>query len=157
MLQLIVQKIPEIYEAAVKEKPKNDELLSHLFMSYVRTEDYKKQQQTALKLYKAVPSNPYFSWAVMSIVMQVLYVCLFVCVCVCVYLYICVYLYVCVFVRVCVCVRVFVCTCLTWDQRTFSSKSANVLVFTICKDSTFEQKISSHTIVACEVLILQVI
>ena len=107
MQKLIVQKIPEIYEAAVKEKPKNDELLSHLFMSYVRTEDYKKQQQTALKLYKAVPSNPYFSWAVMSIVMQVLYVCLFVCVCVCVCVCMCVCVCVCVFVCVCVCVCVF--------------------------------------------------
>ena len=78
MRKLIVQKIPEIYEAAVKRKPKNDELLSHLFMSYVRTEDYKKQQQTALALHKVVPSNPYYSWAVMSIVMQVVCVCLFV-------------------------------------------------------------------------------
>ena len=68
----IAEKIPEIYDAAVKKKPKNDELLSHLFMAYVRTEDYKKQQQTALALHKVVPSNPYYSWAVMSIVMQVL-------------------------------------------------------------------------------------
>ena len=28
----IVEKIPEIYEAAVRKKPKNDGLLSHLFM-----------------------------------------------------------------------------------------------------------------------------
>ena len=67
-----MEKVPEIYDAAVKKKPKNDELLSHLFMAYVRTEDYKKQQQTALALHKVVPSNPYYSWAVMSIVMQVL-------------------------------------------------------------------------------------
>ena len=67
----LAKRIPEIYEAAVKKKPKNDELLSHLFMAYVRTEDYKKQQQTALSLYKVTPSNPYYSWAVMSIVMQV--------------------------------------------------------------------------------------
>ena len=86
-----MQKIPEVYEAAVKKKPKNDELLSHLFMAYVRTEDYKKQQQTALALHKVVPSNPYYSWAVMSIVMQVLCVCVCVCVRVC--------------VRACVCVR----------------------------------------------------
>ena len=89
----VVEKIPEIYEAAVKKKPKNDELLSHLFMAYVRTEDYKKQQQTALALHKVVPSNPYYSWAVMSIVMQV--VCVRVCVCVCVR----------------VCVRAYMCTC----------------------------------------------
>jgi len=66
-----VKKIPEIYEATVKKKPKNDKLLSHLFMAYVRTEDYKKQQQTALALHNVVPSNPYYSWAVMSIVIQV--------------------------------------------------------------------------------------
>ena len=65
----IVEKIPEIYEAAVRKKPKNDGLLSHLFMAYMRTKDYKKQQQTALALHKVVPSNPYYSWAVMSIVM----------------------------------------------------------------------------------------
>ena len=67
-----MEKIQEIYDAAVKKKPKNDELLSHLFMAYVRTEDYEKQQHTALALHKVVPSNPYYSWAVMSIVMQVL-------------------------------------------------------------------------------------
>ena len=67
-----MEKVPEIYDAAVKKKPKNDELLSHLFMVYVRTEDYKKQQQTVLALHKVVSSNPYYSWAVMSIVMQVL-------------------------------------------------------------------------------------
>ena len=67
-----MEKVPEIYDDAVKKKPKNDELLSHLFMAYVRTEDYKKHQQTALALYKVAPGNPYYSWAVMSIVMQVL-------------------------------------------------------------------------------------
>lgn len=39
-------------------------------MSYVRLGDYKKQQQTALTLYKVKPKNPYYFWAVMSIVMQ---------------------------------------------------------------------------------------
>lgn len=39
-------------------------------MSYVRLGDFKKQQQTALALYKLVPKNPYYFWAVMSIVMQ---------------------------------------------------------------------------------------
>ena len=46
----IVEKILEVYEAAVRKKPRNDELVSHLFMAYVRTEDYKKQQQTILLL-----------------------------------------------------------------------------------------------------------
>jgi N-terminal acetyltransferase B complex non-catalytic subunit len=39
-------------------------------MSYVRVADYKKQQQTALALYKLKPKNPYYFWAVMSVVMQ---------------------------------------------------------------------------------------
>ncbi|XP_015437860.1 PREDICTED: N-alpha-acetyltransferase 25, NatB auxiliary subunit [Dufourea novaeangliae] len=63
-------KISEVYEAAAKADPKNEELLTHLFMSYVRVGDYKKQQQTALALYKLKPKNPYYFWAVMSLVMQ---------------------------------------------------------------------------------------
>lgn len=39
-------------------------------MSYVRLGDFKKQQQTALALYKLKPKNPYYFWAVMSVVMQ---------------------------------------------------------------------------------------
>lgn len=63
-------KIREVYEAAAKADPNNEELLSHLFMSYVRLGDFKKQQQTALALYKLKPKNPYYFWAVMSVVMQ---------------------------------------------------------------------------------------
>ena len=39
------EEIPVIYELAVKQHPKNEEFLSHLFMSYVRIGNYKKQQQ----------------------------------------------------------------------------------------------------------------
>ncbi|KAL2722102.1 hypothetical protein V1477_020922 [Vespula maculifrons] len=63
-------KVSEVYEAAAKADPNNEELLTHLFMSYVRLGDYKKQQQTAFALYKLKPKNPYYFWAVMSIVMQ---------------------------------------------------------------------------------------
>jgi N-terminal acetyltransferase B complex non-catalytic subunit len=63
-------KISEVYEAASKADPNNEELLTHLFMSYVRQGDFKKQQHTALALYKLVPKNPYYFWAVMSLVMQ---------------------------------------------------------------------------------------
>ncbi|KAG7208761.1 hypothetical protein KM043_014956 [Ampulex compressa] len=63
-------KISEVYEAAAKANPTNEELLTHLFMSYVSLGDYKKQQQTALALYKLKPKNPYYFWAVMSVVMQ---------------------------------------------------------------------------------------
>ncbi|CAD6234182.1 GSCOCG00007626001-RA-CDS [Cotesia congregata] len=63
-------KIREVYEAAAKADPNNEDLLTHLFMSYVRLGDFKKQQQTALALYKLKPKNPYYFWAVMSVVMQ---------------------------------------------------------------------------------------
>ncbi|GFQ65135.1 n-alpha-acetyltransferase 25, NatB auxiliary subunit [Trichonephila clavata] len=62
--------IADAYERATRKDPQNEELLSHLFMSHVRNGDYKKQQQTAMALYKLKPKNPYYFWAVMSIVMQ---------------------------------------------------------------------------------------
>ncbi|XP_046385897.1 N-alpha-acetyltransferase 25, NatB auxiliary subunit [Ischnura elegans] len=64
------EKICEIYEGATKKDPSNEELLTHLFMAYVRVNDYRKQQQTAMALYKLKPKNPYYFWAVMSLVMQ---------------------------------------------------------------------------------------
>lgn len=67
---MAADKMSEVYEAASRADPNNEELLTHLFMSYVRLGDFKKQQQTALALYKLVPKNPYYFWAVMSIVMQ---------------------------------------------------------------------------------------
>jgi len=60
----------QAYEAALKKDPTNEEFLSHLFMGYVRIGDYRKQQQTAMALYKVKPKNPYYFWAVMSILMQ---------------------------------------------------------------------------------------
>ncbi|KAL0267023.1 UNVERIFIED_CONTAM: hypothetical protein PYX00_009405 [Menopon gallinae] len=63
-------KICEVYLAASKKDPKNEELLTHLFMSYVRVGDYRKQHQHAMSLYKLRPKNPYYFWAVMSVVMQ---------------------------------------------------------------------------------------
>ncbi|CAF4802929.1 unnamed protein product [Pieris macdunnoughi] len=65
-----LHKVCEIYEAAVKVDPSNEELYSHLFMSYVRVGDHKSQQRAAMALYKLLPKNPYFFWAVMSIVLQ---------------------------------------------------------------------------------------
>ncbi|EFX68033.1 hypothetical protein DAPPUDRAFT_203413 [Daphnia pulex] len=59
-----------IYEAAVRKDPLNEEFLSHLFMGYVRIGDYRKQQLTAMALFKVKPKNPYYFWAVMSILMQ---------------------------------------------------------------------------------------
>lgn len=61
-----------IYHNAAKKQPGNDEILSQLFMAHVRVNDYKSQQIVALQLYKAKPKNPYYFWAVMSIVLQAL-------------------------------------------------------------------------------------
>ena len=62
--------IASLYENALKKDPTNEKLFAHLFMSYVRLNDYKKQQMTALNLYKVHQKNPYYFWAIMSIYMQ---------------------------------------------------------------------------------------
>ena len=65
-------KIAELYADAASHYPKNQEILTHLFMAYVRIGDYQKQQHTAIQLHKAFPqSGPYYCWRVMSILMQV--------------------------------------------------------------------------------------
>ncbi|XP_053616988.1 phagocyte signaling-impaired protein [Plodia interpunctella] len=63
-------KVCALYEAAVKVEPTSEELHSHLFMSYVRIGDHLSQQRAAMALYKFAPKNPYYFWAVMSIVLQ---------------------------------------------------------------------------------------
>jgi len=59
-----------MYEKATKLEPVNEELLSQLFMSYVRIGAYKKQQAAAMALYKLKAKTPYYFWAVMSVVLQ---------------------------------------------------------------------------------------
>ena len=59
-----------MYEKATQLDPSNEELLSQLFMAYVRIGAYKKQQSTALALYKVKAKTPYYFWAVMSVVLQ---------------------------------------------------------------------------------------
>lgn len=66
------EKICTMYENASKKDPNNEELLSHLFMSYVRMGQYKKQKVAAMNLYKARPKNPYYFWSVMSVVLEAL-------------------------------------------------------------------------------------
>lgn len=65
-----MEEVCSLYKAAVDADPLNEELHTHLFMSYVRTSNFKMQQQTAMTLYKLKPKNPYYFWAVMSIVLQ---------------------------------------------------------------------------------------
>ena len=67
-----VDTIAELYENAHRVQPDSEDILSSLFMAYVRISDYKKQQQTAMRLHRLQPTkNPYYFWAIMSIVMQV--------------------------------------------------------------------------------------
>lgn len=61
-----------MYKNAVSQNPNDEELLSHYFMSYIRINDFNAQQTTALQLYKIRPKNPYYFWAVMSVVLQAL-------------------------------------------------------------------------------------
>ncbi|XP_059149615.1 N-alpha-acetyltransferase 25, NatB auxiliary subunit-like [Physella acuta] len=64
-------KIASLYEAASKHQPNNEDILSCLFMAHVRLGNYQQQQRTAMLLHKLRPNkNPYYFWAVMSIVMQ---------------------------------------------------------------------------------------
>ncbi|MFH4979510.1 hypothetical protein AB6A40_006219 [Gnathostoma spinigerum] len=63
-------RIVQMYEKICARQPKNEQHMTHLFMSYVRVRNYKLQQKTALALYKEFPRNPYYFWNVMSIVMQ---------------------------------------------------------------------------------------
>lgn len=63
-------KVCILYERAVKVDPNNEESHTQLFMSYVRVGNFKAQQQSALALYKHKPKNPYYCWAVMSVILQ---------------------------------------------------------------------------------------
>ncbi|XP_056635137.1 phagocyte signaling-impaired protein [Diorhabda sublineata] len=65
-----LEKICKLYEIVVKHHPNNEELHTHLFMSYVRIYAFKAQQQTAMALYKSKPKNPYYCWAIMSVILQ---------------------------------------------------------------------------------------
>ncbi|XP_067935539.1 N-alpha-acetyltransferase 25, NatB auxiliary subunit-like isoform X2 [Watersipora subatra] len=63
--------IADMYESAVEQCPDSEEYLSHLFMAHVRIDNYKRQQQIAVKLHKLKPdNNPYYYWSVMSLVLQ---------------------------------------------------------------------------------------
>uniref|UniRef100_A0A0M3IJ41 N-terminal acetyltransferase B complex subunit MDM20 homolog n=1 Tax=Ascaris lumbricoides TaxID=6252 RepID=A0A0M3IJ41_ASCLU len=64
------ERISTLYERVCARFPKNEQYLTHLFMSYVRVRNYKLQQKTALSLFKEFQRNPYYFWNVMSIVMQ---------------------------------------------------------------------------------------
>lgn len=60
-----------LYSNAAKQSPGCEDILSHLFISYVRVNDFASQQLVAMQLYKLKPKNPYYFWAVMSVVLKV--------------------------------------------------------------------------------------
>ncbi|XP_022902804.2 phagocyte signaling-impaired protein [Onthophagus taurus] len=64
------ENICKLYEAALKVDKTSEELYTHLFMSYVRVNNFKEQQRVAMALYKLKPRSPYYTWAVMSNVLQ---------------------------------------------------------------------------------------
>jgi len=67
-----VSKIVDIYEAALKRKPNDLDIMSHLFMAYVRVFNFKRQKEVAMQMYKNFPIKKrlYSFWAIMSLFMQ---------------------------------------------------------------------------------------
>uniref|UniRef100_A0A182PQU7 N-terminal acetyltransferase B complex subunit MDM20 homolog n=1 Tax=Anopheles epiroticus TaxID=199890 RepID=A0A182PQU7_9DIPT len=67
-----LDKICTLFSNAVRQVPGSEELLSQLFIAYMRIDDFKSLQSVALQLYKLRPRNSYYFWAVMSVVLQAL-------------------------------------------------------------------------------------
>lgn len=67
-----LDKICQMFTSASKQLPGNEELLSQLFIAHMRVNDFKAQQMVALQLYKLKPRNPFYFWAVTSVVLQAL-------------------------------------------------------------------------------------
>ncbi|KAL0583950.1 hypothetical protein ABG067_006218 [Albugo candida] len=68
-----VEMLPTLEYACAHSNPINEELYVNLFSSYARHGSLLKQQQTALKLYKAMGGNvvKYLCWACVSMFMQI--------------------------------------------------------------------------------------
>ncbi|KAJ4779209.1 hypothetical protein LUZ62_063466 [Rhynchospora pubera] len=78
-LQIVLQRLDRLdlatscYEHACNKYINNLEIMMGLFNCYVREYSYVKQQQTAIKMYKAVGEERFLMWAVCSIQLQVNY------------------------------------------------------------------------------------
>ncbi|KAL3616220.1 hypothetical protein CASFOL_039610 [Castilleja foliolosa] len=76
-LQIVFQRLDHLdkatscYEHACRTYPNNLELLMGLFNCYVREYSFVKQQQIAIKMYKAAGEERFLLWAVCSIQLQV--------------------------------------------------------------------------------------
>lgn len=68
--QFSVGKICVIYENAVEKDGTSEELLTQLFMSYTRVNEFASQQRVAMQLFKLKQKNPYYCWAVMSCLLK---------------------------------------------------------------------------------------
>ncbi|KAI9918047.1 hypothetical protein PsorP6_012862 [Peronosclerospora sorghi] len=63
--------LPTFEHACAVSHPPNEELYQSLFVSYARRGDFLKQQQTALKMFKAFGKVKYVCWAALSMMLQV--------------------------------------------------------------------------------------
>lgn len=63
--------LPTFEYACAHVEPPNEELYASLFFSYARRGEFLKQQQTALKMFKAFGGVKYMSWASLSMMLQV--------------------------------------------------------------------------------------
>lgn len=59
-----------IYQNAVEIDGSSEELLTQLFMSYARVNEFASQQRIAMQLFKLKQKNPYYCWAVMSCLLK---------------------------------------------------------------------------------------
>lgn len=66
----LVGKICVIYQNAVEKDGNSAELLTQLFMSYARVNEFASQQRVAMQLFKLKQNNPYYCWAVMSCLLK---------------------------------------------------------------------------------------
>lgn len=62
--------ICSLYESANQKDPGNEEILTNLFLSYVRIGDFKRQQSTAMSLFKVKSKNQYYFWNIISLLIQ---------------------------------------------------------------------------------------
>ncbi|RLN72505.1 hypothetical protein BBJ28_00004549 [Nothophytophthora sp. Chile5] len=63
--------LPTFEHACATASPPNEELFQSLFVAYARRGDFLKQQQTALKMFKAFGNVKYVCWAALSMMLQV--------------------------------------------------------------------------------------
>ncbi|GMF11446.1 unnamed protein product [Phytophthora lilii] len=63
--------LPTYEHACAVSSPPNEELFQSLFVAYARRGAFLKQQQTALKMFKAFGNAKYVCWAALSMMLQV--------------------------------------------------------------------------------------